>query len=50
MSSVERRDEGRVEPLDDVVGDPVALLLGEQDLAGEPALVRPLLEHLLEQA
>ena len=37
-------------PLDDVVGDPVALLLGEQDLAREPALVGPVLEHLLEQA
>ena len=32
-----------------VVGDLVALLLGEQDLAGEPRLVGPALEHLLEQ-
>ena len=30
--AVDRRDEGRVEPLDDVVGDPVALLLGLEDL------------------
>ena len=28
-----RRDEGRLHPLDDVVGDLVALLLGQQDLA-----------------
>ena len=47
--SVERRDEGRVEPLDQGVGDPVALLLGEQDLLREVAAIGPVLEHVLEQ-
>ena len=37
--------------LDDVVGDPVALLLGEQDLASRaPLSSGQLLEHLLEHA
>ena len=35
--------------VDDVVGDLVALLLGEQDLAGQAAIVGPALEHLLQQ-
>ena len=38
--AVDRRDEGRVEPLDDVVGDPVALLLGLEDVAREAAARR----------
>src|SRR5919204_1848823 len=48
--AVDWRDEGGVGPLDDVVRDPVTLLLGEQDLAREAALVGPLLEHLLQHA
>ena len=33
--AVDRGDEGLVEAPDDVVGDPVALLLADQDVAGE---------------
>ena len=47
--AVDRGDEGLVEPLDDVVGDPVALLLGLQHVAGEAALVGPHVHHLVEQ-
>src|SRR5439155_21193178 len=43
------RYEGRVRPLDDVMCDPIALLLGEKDLAREPAIVGPGLEHLLQE-
>ena len=31
--AVDRRDEGGVHALDEIVGDPIPLLLGEQDLA-----------------
>ena len=48
--AVDRRDEGRVEALDDVVGDPVALLLGLEDLAREAPVVGPGVHHLVEQA
>ena len=48
--AVDRRDERRVELVDDVVGDPVALLLGEQDLPGQVRPLRPALQHLLEHA
>ena len=45
--AIEGRDEGRVQALDDVVGDPVALLLSEQDLPAEPVLaVGPAVEHV----
>src|SRR3954447_4382893 len=47
--AVDRRDEGLVEAPDDVVRDPVALLLADQDVAGQ---VRPLgigAQHLVEQ-
>ena len=48
--AVERRDEGRVEAPDDVVGDPVALLLGLEDLPVQAlAAVGPPLEHLAQQ-
>ena len=48
--AVERGHEGRVEALDDVVGDPVALLLGLEDLPVQAlGAVGPVLEHLLEQ-
>ena len=39
-----------VEPFDDLVGDPVALLLGLQDLAAEALVVGPAVHHLVEQA
>ena len=47
--AVERRDERLVQPLDDVVRDPVALLLADDDVARQLAVVGPLLEHPLEQ-
>src|SRR3954452_18318431 len=47
--AVDRGDEGRVESLDDVVGDPVPLLLGVEDLAREAAVVGPGAHHLVEQ-
>ena len=47
--AVERRHERRVQPLDDVVGDAVALLLADDDIAHRFAVVGPLLEHVLEQ-
>src|SRR6187397_2585584 len=46
--AVERRHEGRVEPLDDVVSDPVALLLGLEDLPRQVAAVGPPAHHLVE--
>src|SRR3954447_14057626 len=39
--AVDRRDEGLVEAVDDVVGDPVAVLLAHDDVAGEVGGVRP---------
>ena len=47
--ALDRRDERRVEALDDVVRDPVALLLADHDLAGELPVVGPAVEHPLEQ-
>src|SRR3954447_17225858 len=47
--AVERRDERLVQPLDDVVRDPVALLLAHDDVARQLSVVGPLVEHALEQ-
>src|SRR5215208_1779146 len=47
--SIDRGHEGLIEALDDVVGDPVALLLGDEDLPGEPALLREVADHLQEE-
>src|SRR3954452_694006 len=47
--AVDRGHEGLVEALDDVVRDPVALLLADDDVAHERGRVGPALEHLLEQ-
>src|SRR5918999_1043060 len=47
--AVDRRDERLVEPLDDVVRDPVAVLLADQDVARELAAVGVVAQHLLEQ-
>src|SRR5215217_444992 len=47
--AVDRGDERRVEALDDVVRDPVALLLAHEHVAAELAVVGPLVEHALEQ-
>jgi hypothetical protein len=38
-----------VQPVDHVVGDPVALLLADHDVPGEIAPVREVGEHLVEQ-
>ena len=48
--AVDRRDERLVEALDDVVRDPVALLLADDDVAREFAVVWPLLDHPFEEA
>ena len=40
--AVDRRDERRVQPLDDVVRDAVALLLADDDVARELAVIGPL--------
>src|SRR4051794_39790563 len=48
--AVDRRDEGLVEPPDDVVGDPVPVLLADEDVAGELAALGERDEHVLEQA
>src|SRR5215210_5408605 len=47
--AVDRRDERLVQPLDDVVGDPVAVLLADQDLARELVALRVRVQQLLEQ-
>ena len=47
--AVDRRDERRVQPLDDVVGDPVAVLLADHDVAGEVGALGVLPEHLVEE-
>lgn len=47
--TVEGGDEGRVQPLDDFVGDPVALMLGRDDIGRQVAHVRPLVHHAVEQ-
>src|SRR3954452_13756371 len=46
--ALDRRDEGLVEALDDVVRDPVALLLADHDLAGQLAVIGPAIEDVLE--
>src|SRR5213595_2845072 len=46
--AVDRRDERRVEALDDVVRDPVALLLADDDVTRQLAVIGPLVEHLLQ--
>ena len=48
--AVDRRHERLVDPLDDVVRDPVAVLLADEDLADQVGLVGIVGEHLLEQA
>ena len=45
--AVDRRHERRVQALDDVVCDPVALLLAEQDGAREVVVLGKRLQHLL---
>jgi hypothetical protein len=47
--AVDGRHERRVEPLDDVVGDPVPLLLGLEDVPREAAVVGPPVEHVAQQ-
>ena len=47
--AVERRDEGAVQPLDDVVGQEVALVLDFLDLVGLVPDRRIRRQHLLEQ-
>src|SRR3954447_22276409 len=46
--ALDRGHERRVEALDDVVRDPVALLLADHDLAGELTVVGPAVENVLE--
>ena len=48
--TVDRGDERLVEALDDVVGDPVAVLLADQDVAGQVVALGEVQQHLLEQA
>jgi len=47
--AVDRRHERLVEALDDVVGDPVAVLLADQDVARQLITLGVLREQLLEQ-
>ena len=47
--AVDRRDERRVQPLVDVVGDPVALLLADHDVPREVGPVGVVGEHLVQQ-
>src|SRR5215217_2602312 len=47
--TVDRRDERRVQPLDDVVGDAIALLLADDHVTGQLTMVGPLPEHALQQ-
>ena len=47
--AVDRRDERRVQPLVDVVGDPVALLLADHDVARQVRAVGIVGEHLVEE-
>src|SRR5919112_315649 len=47
--AVDRRDERRVQPVVDVVGDPVALLLADHDVAREVGPLREVGEHLVEE-
>src|SRR3954471_20906157 len=47
--AVDRRDEHLVEAADDVVRDAVALLLADQDVAGEGGVLGVAAQHLVEQ-
>src|SRR3954454_15259690 len=47
--ALDRRDERLVEPVDDVVGDPVALVLAHEDVPGPLARLRVVAQHLVEQ-
>jgi hypothetical protein len=47
--AVDRRDERRVQPLVDVMGDAVALLLADHDVARQVGAVGVVREHLVEQ-
>src|SRR2546421_165645 len=47
--AVDRGDEGLVEALDDVVGDPVALLLADQDVPRQVGALRVVAEHLVQE-
>src|SRR4051794_14454425 len=47
--AVDRRDEELVEAADDVVRDPVALLLADQDVAREGGVLGVAAQHLIEQ-
>ena len=47
--AVDRRDERRVQPLVDVVRDPVALLLADHDVAREVGPVGIVGEHLIQE-
>src|SRR4051794_38933107 len=47
--AVDRRDEHLVEAADDVVRDPVALLLADQDVARHAGVLRVAAQHLVEQ-
>jgi hypothetical protein len=47
--AVDRRDERLVEVLVDVVGDPVAFLLADDDVASEVGAIGVVGEHLVEQ-
>ena len=47
--AVDRRDERRVQPLVDVVRDPVALLLADDDVAREVGPVGVVGEHLIQE-
>src|SRR3954447_12959047 len=47
--AVDRRDERRVQLVVDVVGDPVALLLADHDVARQVGALREVGEHLVEE-
>ena len=47
--TVDRRHERVVEPVDQVMGDPVAVLLADQDVAREVLLLGVAAQHLVEQ-
>src|SRR4029077_15624476 len=49
LGAVEALRRVDVEAADYVLRDPVALLLGLEDVAGHPGLLRPCVEHVLEQ-
>ena len=49
VGAVESLRGVEIETPDYVLRDPVALLLGLENVAGHPALLRPCVEHVLEQ-